>query len=116
MRRKRQTALWIAALCAALTACGGAGGNGNGGTGQKDSQGETGQASSAAVTEAQTQGQGAENPQDSKDTIRIAWWGNQDRHNMTIEVLDRYTQETGTPFSYEYTSWNSYFENQEEAE
>ena len=110
MKRKSKTVLWVTALCAALTACGG---NGSGGNGQKDSGAETGQATSAAATEAQTQGQGqgAGAAQDGKDSIRIAWWGNQDRHNMTIEVLDQYTQETGIPFSYEYTSWNSYFEN-----
>ncbi len=108
MKRKSKTVLWVTALCAALTACGG---NGSGGNGQKDSGAETGQTTSAAATEAQTQGQGAGAAQDGKDSILIGRWGNQDRQNMTIEVLDQYTQETGLPFSYEYTSWNSYFEN-----
>lgn len=69
MKRKSKTVLWVTALCAALTACGG---NGSGGNGQKDSGAETGQTTSAAATEAQTQGQGAGAAQDGKDSIRIA--------------------------------------------
>lgn len=44
-------------------------------------------------------------------SLRVAWWGGQERHNMTIEALDEYAKETGVDFSYEYTSWSSYFEN-----
>lgn len=108
MKRSGQAALWAAAICAALTACGG---NGNSGAGQVGSKTEGGQEASAAVTEAATTEVGAAEAAGDKNTIRVAWWGNQDRHNMTIEALDRYSQETGIPFSYEYTSWNSYFEN-----
>ena len=44
-------------------------------------------------------------------TVRVAWWGGQERHNMTIEALDAYAAANGVEMAYEYTSWGSYFEN-----
>ena len=43
--------------------------------------------------------------------MRVAWWGGQERHNATIAALDSYGAAQGVEFSYEYTSWSSYFEN-----
>ena len=48
---------------------------------------------------------------DGDATLRVAWWGGQERHNMTIEALDEYAKDNGIEFAYEYTSWSSYFEN-----
>ena len=45
------------------------------------------------------------------ESIRVAWWGGQERHNMTIEALDAYAAANGVTMAYEYTSWGSYFEN-----
>lgn len=45
------------------------------------------------------------------ESLRVAWWGGQERHNMTIEALDLYAAENNVTLSYEYTSWSSYFEN-----
>ncbi len=44
-------------------------------------------------------------------SLRVAWWGGQERHNKTIEALDIYAAEKGVEMAYEYTSWGSYFEN-----
>ena len=44
-------------------------------------------------------------------TLRIAWWGGQERHNSTISALDAYAEKSGDTLNYEYTSWDSYFEN-----
>lgn len=62
--------------------------------------------SAAAYAESTTEAESAEDV-----SLRVAWWGGQERHNMTIEALDAYAEEHGTEFSYEYTSWTSYFEN-----
>lgn len=43
--------------------------------------------------------------------LRVAWWGSQERHNATIAALDAYSEKTGVTMTYEYTSWDSYFEN-----
>lgn len=45
------------------------------------------------------------------ENIRVAWWGGQERHNMTIEALDAYAAANNVTMAYEYTSWGSYFEN-----
>ncbi len=44
-------------------------------------------------------------------SLRVAWWGGQERHNKTIEALDAYSAANGVEIGYEYTSWTSYFEN-----
>ncbi len=44
-------------------------------------------------------------------SLRVAWWGGQERHNQTIEALDKYGAANGVTMEYEYTSWTSYFEN-----
>ena len=46
-----------------------------------------------------------------ENTLRVAWWGGQERHNNTIKALDAYGEANGVKFEYEYTSWGSYFEN-----
>ena len=45
------------------------------------------------------------------EELRVSWWGAQARHNATIEALDKYAEDNTVSFSYEYTSWDSYFEN-----
>ena len=44
-------------------------------------------------------------------SLRVAWWGGQERHNKTIEALDLYAAANDVQLAYEYTSWTSYFEN-----
>lgn len=48
---------------------------------------------------------------DEEVTLRVAWWGGQERHDMTIEAIDLFEEEyphiTVEP---EYTSWDGYWE------
>ncbi|MCD7883927.1 MAG: extracellular solute-binding protein [Lachnospiraceae bacterium] len=48
---------------------------------------------------------------DETVSLRVAWWGNQERNNTTIKVLDEYTELTGAKLTYEYTVWTGYVEN-----
>lgn len=57
-------------------------------------QGETGKPEGA--------GQSAE--------LRVAWWGNQKRTDDTISVFDQFAQQNNVKFTYEYNSFNSYWE------
>lgn len=111
-KAKKLTALLLAAgMCVSLAACGS-------GTDEQSAQ-ENAQTSAASTEAAQTQteSQGTEAAQSTDAasgqgaSLRIAWWGSQERHNDTIEALDLYAEETGSEFTYEYTSWTSYFEN-----
>ncbi|WP_257820053.1 ABC transporter substrate-binding protein [Salipaludibacillus agaradhaerens] len=48
---------------------------------------------------------------DGDVTIRVAWWGGQERHDMTLEAIDLFEEEyphiTVEP---EYTGWDGYWE------
>ena len=44
-------------------------------------------------------------------SLRVAWWGGQERHNQTIEALDAYGAANGVTMEYEDSSWTSYLEN-----
>lgn len=90
-------------MCASLAACG-------------SKQGETVAATENAGQEVATEAsQASETTQNQGNAdasaMRIAWWGSQERHNATIKALDEYAEQKNTKFSYEYTSWTSYFEN-----
>lgn len=109
MKWRKVTALALAAvMCISASACA------NG----AQNTGNTTQAESPVNTTAESQTSAADNTTaapgndaGNQAALRVAWWGSQERHNMTIEALDAYTAEAGTEFSYEYTSWTSYFEN-----
>ena len=110
-RMKKLTAMALAAvMCVSLAACGS-----NGGTQTEETQENTAVAESTQTATDESQAaagtESASNTEGSGASLRVAWWGSQDRHNTTIEALDAYAEETGTEFTYEYTSWTSYFEN-----
>ena len=109
-KMEKLTAVFLAAaMCVSLAACGS-----SGGTQTEETQDNTVTAESTQVADESqdvASTESATNTENSGASLRVAWWGSQDRHNATIEVLDAYAEETGTEFSYEYTSWTSYFEN-----
>lgn len=41
--------------------------------------------------------------------IRVAWWGSQERHDMTLEAIQLFTKETGIKVETEYTVWDGYW-------
>ena len=42
--------------------------------------------------------------------LRVAWWGNQKRTDDTIAVFDQFAEQNNVKFTYEYNSFNSYWE------
>lgn len=42
--------------------------------------------------------------------IRVAWWGGQTRHDLTLEAIELFTEETGIKVEAEYTGWDGYWE------
>ncbi len=45
------------------------------------------------------------------DTLRIAWWGGEPRHNSTIAVIDMYKADNpGLNIETEYTNWDGYWD------
>ena len=46
---------------------------------------------------------------DEKVTIRVAWWGNQTRNDLTVKALDLYTeQHPNVTFETEPSSWDGF--------
>ncbi|MBN2471264.1 MAG: extracellular solute-binding protein [Anaerolineae bacterium] len=41
--------------------------------------------------------------------LRITWWGSQDRHDRTIEVIGMYEEATGVDIEYEFSGWGDYW-------
>ena len=43
-------------------------------------------------------------------TLRMAWWGSQTRHDLTVEVIEMYEKEhPGVKIEYEFFSFDDYF-------
>ncbi len=103
--KKAVSLILAAGMCVSLAACGSSGE-------ETQSTQEAAQTSEASGETSQaTESQSTDTAQGTGASLRIAWWGGQDRHNDTIAALDLYAEETGSEFTYEYTSWTSYFEN-----
>ncbi|SES09832.1 carbohydrate ABC transporter substrate-binding protein, CUT1 family [Gracilibacillus ureilyticus] len=48
---------------------------------------------------------------DEKVELRMLWWGSQDRHDRTLEVIDLYMEENPhVTISPEFTGWDGYWE------
>ena len=107
MKKKKLLSLMLAAVMAvSFAACGD---KETGGQSSQPSSSEGSKESPVSSETGSTQS-GAEGGGDTV-SMRVAWWGGQERHNATIEALDKYAEAKGIEFSYEYTSWTSYFEN-----
>src|SRR5690625_3019519 len=48
---------------------------------------------------------------DEKTVIRFAWWGNDERHNLTQEVIELFEEKNpDISVKTEFTSWDSYWD------
>ncbi|MEK3737930.1 MULTISPECIES: ABC transporter substrate-binding protein [Paenibacillus] len=58
-----------------------------------------------------TQETGSSGTQEAGGNLRVIWWGNQDRHNLTSEVLDLYSKANpGVTFTPEYQGFDGYYQ------
>lgn len=105
MKRKLLSILLSSIMVISLAACGNS-------TNQGSSQAETGvpdgtEASASAGTESAAQ-EGTDNGEPI--TLRMAWWGSQTRHDITVEVIEMYEAEnSNVNIEYEYYSFDDYF-------
>lgn len=98
MRRtmKRVAALGLAGIMVgSLTACTGGSTSGQGG-------------SQSAGT---TQAEGSSADSQEEVTLKISWWGNQNRHDYTQKILDKYTElHPNVKFEAMPSGWDGYFD------
>lgn len=52
----------------------------------------------------------SDNAKANNEELRISWWGSYERHNITIEALDLFSEQENIPLAYEYCSWSDYFD------
>ena len=92
-RRSFLKAAGVAGMAGALAACGGS------------------SASSTAASSAAASGSAAASAADGDVTIRITWWGGQTRHDLTQQLLDKYTElNPNVHFEATPSGWDGYFE------
>ncbi|MFS8501009.1 MAG: ABC transporter substrate-binding protein [Caldicoprobacter sp.] len=61
----------------------------------------------------QKEEQKAEEPSGSKEdvTLRIVWWGSQQRADLTVQVLDMFSEKyPNVKFEHEFAAWNDYWD------
>ncbi len=101
--RKKIAAVLAGAMVLGITACG-SGETPAGSTETAATQEET--AATQAETEAATEAEST----DDQITLRMAWWGSQTRHDITVEVIEMYEKENpNVNIEYEFYDFDSYF-------
>ncbi len=109
MKRKISLLLTALLLVSCITGCGNAGTSNSG----KEVTPTSTVASDSATTPtaaADTAGN-ASDASDEQITLRMSWWGNQTRNDLTIQVLDLYTQlHPNVTFETEPSDWSGYFD------
>lgn len=96
---KRMLALGIAGvMMGALAACGSSADN-------KDDQASSVPADSTSVEKS------ADGAADAPVTLKFSWWGNQNRHDYTQRILDKYTElHPNVTFEAMPSGWDGYFD------
>lgn len=89
MKKRVVSLLLASAMLASLAGCGAAG---NSGTSETTATGDTAASGGETIT------------------LRMAWWGSQERHDRTIEVIELYESlHPEVKIEYEYYSFDDYF-------
>lgn len=99
--------MMIAAAGTVLAGCGSSSTQSQSSATTADSTAETAAAEESTQAAAETS---TESGSSSGDALTIMWWGSDDRHEATNEVLEMYTEKTGVEFSPEYTGWDGYWQ------
>ncbi|MEK5448623.1 ABC transporter substrate-binding protein [Paenibacillus sp. FSL R7-0331] len=95
--KRRFSSMMIAAAAGILALTGCSGGNSN-----------TAEPGGSAQPAGQTV---SSSTPDAGGNLRIIWWGNQERHDLTSKVLDLYAKtHPGTTFAPEYQGFDGYFQ------
>lgn len=77
----------------------------NGGNNGKNNQGATAAPGASNATEM------PDVPSAEPVKLRITWWGSQERHDATLEALEKYTElNPNVTFEHEFSGWDGYFD------
>ena len=104
MRKKLLAVLLSAAMVFSLTACGSS-------TEEAAAPAEEAAVEEAPAEEAPAEEAPAEEAATEEPiTLRMAWWGSQERHDRTVKVIEMYEAENpNVNIEYEFYSFDDYF-------
>ncbi len=101
--RKKLATFMAASMILGLTACG---------TPETATEATSGSQENTTVAEEATEEEKdtASESTDEPVTLRMAWWGSQTRHDLTVEVIEMYEKEhPNVNIEYEFYDFDSYF-------
>ena len=103
MKKKLLAVLMAASMLVGLAACGNNNDSGNSGSNEKPN--DSNQTVETPVDD------GAGDATDGEQiTLRMAWWGSQTRHDITVEVIEMYENDhPNIDIEYEFFSFDDYF-------
>lgn len=102
MKKRIASGALAAMMVLSLAACGGQE------TSSESAADSTSSAASESASEAESTA--ASETSDEPITLRMAWWGSQERHDRTIQVIEMYEEENpNVTIEYEYYSFDDYF-------
>ncbi len=107
MKKKMISLLLVSAMAAGMLA-----GCGSSGSAEADTTAADAAETTEAATEAATDTAAADTTAADGEaiTLRMAWWGSQDRHDKTIAAIELYEQlHPNITFEYEFYSFDDYF-------
>ena len=110
--KKKLVSLFIAAsMVASLTACvGNDSSNSSAAPEETPKETSTEDSGKADAQPEEAEASGQENTSDEQITLRMAWWGSQTRHDLTVEVIEMYEKEhPNVNIEYEFFSFDDYF-------
>lgn len=99
---KKQLSILLATALAATALAGCGGSSSNDTTTAADTTAAQTANETTTQAQAETSGEGVE--------LRVAWWGNQTRTDATIAAFDQFAAANQAKFTYEYNSYDSYWE------
>ncbi|MCR5108491.1 MAG: extracellular solute-binding protein [Lachnospiraceae bacterium] len=110
MKKRFLATILTAAMALSLTACAGTTAEAPAAAepAAKEAEAETSEAEAEEVTEETEETEAA--TEGEPITLRMAWWGSQTRHDITVEVIEMYEKENpNVNIEYEFYDFDSYF-------
>lgn len=102
MRKKVLAVLMAACMVAGLAACGGKDG--------ESTQAPANESTAPASAAEENGGEDEQGGSDEQITLRMAWWGSQERHDITVQVIEMYEKDhPNIDIEYEFFSFDDYF-------
>lgn len=109
MKKKLLAVLLTAGMILGMTACGN--GSGDGGSSSQTASTPSSEASGSSESDSsKSEASKSDGDHGEQVTLRMAWWGSQKRHDLTVEIIEMYEKDhPNINIEYEFFSFDDYF-------